>query len=250
MTFRPRSSVAVLLAALPLAALASGAGQAAAGGPTPVHVVPPSYPRLARAEGVEGRLVVCFTVDADGSTSNAQVRSVPAAHTGKPKLDEKIGKEFAHSALAAVQQWQFKPREVDGKAVATPDVCQPLQFALQAPQKESGSAAAAASAPEFLGSSVKPLYPPMAQYAGAGGKVIVCFTVTAAGAVADARVQSVSVESGEPGINGRIRQEFAASALDFVRHARYRPRIADGKAVATPDFCRPVNFTLRGNAAP
>jgi protein TonB len=62
-----------------------------------VHVEP-RYPRRALSRGIEGRVVVAYTIQPDGSTSDLEV-----VEAEPPKI-------FDRSALEAVRQWRFAPQ--------------------------------------------------------------------------------------------------------------------------------------------
>ena len=63
----------------------------------------PSYPAAARADGVEGFVVIRYDVTVQGRVSNAQVvRAEP------PEV-------FDDAALKAVRSWVFNPPLVDGE---------------------------------------------------------------------------------------------------------------------------------------
>jgi protein TonB len=73
--------------------------------PEPIAKTEIEYPQEARQEGVEGRLVLAVTIDANGAVTSVSVeKSVQAA------LDA--------AAVAAVKQWRFKPSTRCGKPVA------------------------------------------------------------------------------------------------------------------------------------
>jgi len=72
--------------------------------PTPVRVVPPTYPREWAEQGVTGRVVVDFYIDETGKT-----RFVAAPSSAHASL--------AGIAVAAVNQWQFAPPTRKGKPV-------------------------------------------------------------------------------------------------------------------------------------
>jgi protein TonB len=85
-----------------------------AAGPEPVPMselefsrfVEPRYPRSRSARNSRGWVEVQFRVDAEGNT--ADVRVVAAEPPGL----------FDDAATAAVERWRFKPKVVDGEAVA------------------------------------------------------------------------------------------------------------------------------------
>jgi TonB family protein len=67
-----------------------------------IYRVEPEYPEEARAEGIQGAVVLEVRIGSDGSVEQVRVVS------GQPVL--------ANAALAAVKQWRFKPRQVNGQA--------------------------------------------------------------------------------------------------------------------------------------
>lgn len=74
----------------------------------PVKRVEPRFPRTALVNGISGRVKVEGTVGPDGSVIEVRV------------IDSNPPGVFDQSALTAVKQWKFKPRIVDGVAVARP----------------------------------------------------------------------------------------------------------------------------------
>ena len=71
-----------------------------------VRQVPPQYPLDAARNGEQGWVDVEFTVDADGSVTNAHV------------TDAQPRRVFDRAALEAVDRWQFKPALINGKPTA------------------------------------------------------------------------------------------------------------------------------------
>ncbi len=65
----------------------------------------PVFPEQARADGIEGRVVVRYDVDLEGIVRNARV-----------VLSEPPG-VFDAAALAAVRSWRFNPPVRDGERV-------------------------------------------------------------------------------------------------------------------------------------
>jgi protein TonB len=84
--------------------------------PEPVYKTEIEYTAAARAEGIEGRLVLKLIIAADGSVSDVEVVS-----SVEPALDA--------AAVAAVKQWRFKPALANNKPVAV-WVAIPLKFNL------------------------------------------------------------------------------------------------------------------------
>ena len=67
----------------------------------------PLYPRVARQQGWEGTVIVQAWVDPSGAVASAQVNR----SSGHTILDD--------AALAAVQQWRFRPARRNRQAVAS-----------------------------------------------------------------------------------------------------------------------------------
>jgi len=82
--------------------------------PTPalVHAAAPRYPMIAMHRGVEGRVEVAFTVQADGSVANARVRSAQPEGV------------FENAALDAVADYRFAP------GAEAQDIVQTIHFRL------------------------------------------------------------------------------------------------------------------------
>jgi len=100
----------------------SGKGQdteknAVVSGIVPLVKVAPIYPNRAASRGIEGWVRVEFTIRADGSVADAVVVQA------KPEV------VFDNAALDAINQWQFKPKMVNGVAVPQ-RAAQQLQFKL------------------------------------------------------------------------------------------------------------------------
>lgn len=83
------------------------AGQAAAEGDViPIVRIEPQFPREALINGIEGWVKVRFTINPDGSVAN------PTVVESEPR------RLFNRNAIRAILRWKFKPRIVDGVAVA------------------------------------------------------------------------------------------------------------------------------------
>jgi hypothetical protein len=93
--------------------------------PKLVHQVRPAYPPDAKAEKVQGLVVIDLVIGKDGAIRDARVAvSAPTAARLK-ELEAKRGtpaaaegdKRLAEAALAAVKQWRYEPILKDGKPV-------------------------------------------------------------------------------------------------------------------------------------
>ena len=71
----------------------------------PIVRVPPQYPMRASERGLEGWVVVEFTITATGT-----VRDVVVIAAEPPRI-------FDRAAIQAVEKWKYRPRVVDGVAV-------------------------------------------------------------------------------------------------------------------------------------
>lgn len=75
--------------------------------PIPIRMVDPVYPDELRLAGIQGTVVLNFTVDSSGNVINPTVGSSP-----NPALSEQ--------ALATLRQWKFLPGRKDGHPAAYP----------------------------------------------------------------------------------------------------------------------------------
>lgn len=76
------------------------------------------YPPGAKAEGIEGYVVIRYDVTPEGSVINAEV--VEAEPEGV----------FEEAALASIVHWRFRAATVRGKPVETPGLVSTLRFRL------------------------------------------------------------------------------------------------------------------------
>lgn len=80
------------------------------GDAVPMVRVQPQYPERALQRGIEGRVLVEFTITRSGSVKDAKVVAY------EPNTI------FNKAALKAVSQWKYNPKIVNGKAVEQPGV--------------------------------------------------------------------------------------------------------------------------------
>ena len=71
----------------------------------PLVRVPPQYPVRASERGIEGWVVLRFTITATGTVRDPVV------------LDAKPKRIFDRAAIRAIKKWKYRPRVVDGVAV-------------------------------------------------------------------------------------------------------------------------------------
>ena len=85
----------------------------------PIVKVAPTYPRRAAQRGIEGYVVVEFTVSSLGTVIDPVV--IEAEPPGM----------FDSAAIDAVKKFKYKPQMSDGKAVDVPGVRNIIRFELE-----------------------------------------------------------------------------------------------------------------------
>ena len=88
------------------------------GDAVPMVRVPPQYPERALQRGIEGRVLIEFTISRSGSVKDAKVIAYEPSQI------------FNKAALKAVRQWKYNPKIVNGKAVEQPGVRIAIPFKL------------------------------------------------------------------------------------------------------------------------
>ncbi len=94
------------------------AGAGSDGEVMPIVKVAPAYPRRAAQRGIEGYVVVEFTVSSLGAVVNPVV------------LEAEPPGVFDQAALDAVKKFKYKPQVTDGQAVDVPGVRNIIRFEL------------------------------------------------------------------------------------------------------------------------
>lgn len=112
-----KGSIRVALAAPePAAGFDGSVSMAVNDGPlVAVLRVQPNYPNRAVIQGIEGHVIVEFTVTADGTTAGHRV--IESTHG-----------IFEAAALRAAERFRFRPRVIDGVPVATPGIRNLFRF--------------------------------------------------------------------------------------------------------------------------
>lgn len=182
----------------------------------------PLYPNRARNLGVEGWVMLGFSVNVDGDVVNNSIRT----------LEEQPQGYFETSAISAARRLSFQNTrgeliedvryvfryQLEGLDVSVPsnspsDI---IQFREMLPQR-----------------LITPPYPEVALELGLEGYVVVSFTVTETGAV-----QDVVIDRGEPaGV-------FDEEALRAAQRLRFEPRIVVGEAVRVEDVSFRFDWNL------
>ncbi len=84
----------------------------------PITRVEPTYPTRAASRGIEGYVIVEFTVTETGAVINPVV------------VEAEPSSIFNRAAERAVSKWKYKPRVIDGTPVQVPNVRTQLTFKL------------------------------------------------------------------------------------------------------------------------
>jgi len=96
---------------------AVGIDRGAEGDVVPLVRINPQYPRDAALNQIEGYVTIEFTITETGSVRDPRV------------IDSKPPRVFDREALRAILRWKFKPRVIDGTAVAR-TATQTIEFSL------------------------------------------------------------------------------------------------------------------------
>lgn len=99
----------------------------------PIVKVAPVYPRRALSRGMEGWVLLEFTVSEQGSVTNPVVIEncawVKGPRTEGECTDSPNG-IFDSAAMRAAQKFKYKPKVIDGEPVATANVPHKISFEL------------------------------------------------------------------------------------------------------------------------
>ena len=87
----------------------------------PTHTPVPYYPRVAADEGIEGHVLLEFTVLPNGNVDASSIVVVEESPAGI----------FTRSAISAAETFEFSPRIEDGRAVEAPGVQFMYRYALE-----------------------------------------------------------------------------------------------------------------------
>ncbi len=99
---------------------ASGFGLAPSDGEyLPIVKVQPIYPRRAQSRGIEGYVIVEFTVTKSGTTKDIRI------------VESKPPGIFDKASLQAAAKFKYKPRVVDGQPIEVPGVQNKITFELE-----------------------------------------------------------------------------------------------------------------------
>lgn len=183
----------------------------------------PLYPIRARNLGVEGWVMLGFSVDSDGEVINSTIRT----------LQEQPEGYFESSAVAAARRLTFQ----NLRSEPVDDVRYVFRYQLEGLEDSSPPIDATPNRVQFREmlpqSFITPSYPEVALELGLEGYVVVNFTVTDTGAVEDIVIQ----ESEPPGV-------FNEEAIRAAQRLRFEPRILLGAAVRVENVSYRFDWNL------
>ena len=165
-----------------------------------------NYPTMAKEAGIEGRVIVQFVIDKNGTVTN-------------PKVTRGVHKLLNEAALEAVKHQEFRPGRQDGEPVKV-QMSVPVTFRLpgesSSPKSDRSAAESQARAPTagldaFFHEKGSPIidkatrqrlntnlsYPALSRKAGMEGRVRVRFSVTETGEATNPRIvnEQAGIES-------------------------------------------------------
>ena len=230
---QPSNYVAILIACGTLASvsvLASGSSEddrinapAAEGDYLPIVKVAPMYPRRAQSQGLAGDCDLEFTVTSQGTTADVRVI-------------ECTSPLFEKASVQAVLKFKYRPRLVNGTAIAVPGIRHRITFEMDQRSRqaiESGEPEAPAADGDYLPIvKVAPTYPRRAQSQGLEGYCDLEFTVTPQGTTADVRVIECTSSL------------FERASVQALLKFRYKPQVVNGTAIAVPELRHRMMFQM------
>lgn len=86
---------------------------------TPIVRIPPQYPHTATIKGIEGWVMVEFTITPGGTVADARV------------VDSEPKGVFDRETLRAIKRWKYQPKIVNGQAVPQYNMRELIQFVLE-----------------------------------------------------------------------------------------------------------------------
>lgn len=182
----------------------------------------PLYPIRAQNLGVEGWVMLGFSVDAEGEVVSNSIRTLeeqPEGYFEASAMNAARRLSFQNTRGELVEDVRYVFRyQLDGLDPTAPRDSTPniVQFREMLPQR-----------------LITPAYPEGALNQGLEGYVVVEFTVTETGVVEDI----VIVESQPPGV-------FEREALTAAQRLRFEPRIVIGGAVRVENVAYRFDWNL------
>ncbi|WP_286271972.1 energy transducer TonB [Thalassotalea hakodatensis] len=101
---------------------APGAGFGRDGDAAPIVRINPKYPMQAARDGIEGWVILSFTINEIGGVEDVEV------------IDAEPKRVFNKEARRALRKWKYKPKVVDGKPIKQPGLTVQLDFKMDGGQ--------------------------------------------------------------------------------------------------------------------
>jgi len=202
-----------------LLALFLGSAQAQDTQPKPIETSSPEYPPSLLDSGMDGTAIITVIVKADGSVSNATIKSADHPAFGKAAMD-------------VIGSWRFSPATKDGKAIDA-DITIPMEFTAPIHQKLNG----------MLGRNAYRLIPePILEQKDFGKKLKIAqkaspqypYALRGSGIEPKVHVKFVVAPDGttlNPEVLDAPRREFVMPAITAVARTIYQSPRKDGKGV-------------------
>ena len=184
--------------------------------PKAIEVVEPEYPRSMRRHGLEGIVMISFTITEDGAVSN-------------PVIIDSNNPAFEAPALDAIMKWKFEPATRDGKPVKY-KARQEITFSIEGggkdmfnipplskSQKEKLPEQLRFDTPPQIRSVILPIYPYELIREKVNGSAKISMLVNDKGEV----IQTL--------VTGASRPEFGLALEAAINHFSFKPALKDGK---------------------
>lgn len=89
---------------------------------TPIVRIPPQYPQTALARGIEGWVLVEFTITRTGTVADERV------------VDAEPGVIFNRETLRAIRRWKYQPKTENGKPIPQYNMREIFHFRIETPE--------------------------------------------------------------------------------------------------------------------
>lgn len=181
----------------------------------------PLYPLRAKTLGVEGWVMLRFSVNEDGEVVGNSIRTMEEQPSGYFELSatnaaRRLTFENTRGEVVEDVRYVFRYQLEEADSIRVEPTSDVVQFREMLPTR-----------------LITPPYPTVAEELGLEGYVVVKFTVTASGSVQDVVID----ESEPPGV-------FDVEALDAATRLRFEPRIVLGRAVEVQDVLYRFDWNL------
>ncbi len=187
----------------------------------PLRKVEVVYPQRAVERGIEGYVVLRFTVTETGSVKD------PVVFESEPPGI------FDRAAIQAALKFKYRPKVINGVPVEVEGVLHRFGFEIDGDASDDLSNLNGDDGEYLPLKKVDVVYPQRALERGIEGHVVLRFTVTETGAVKD----PVVFESEPPGI-------FDRAAIQAALKFEYQPKVVDGTPIEVEGVLHRIGFEI------